>query len=109
MRPAGMPQAIPDDAVNVSSSSVSLAQFYGIPTRALASFAVDHAKRSDLTASIGYWNGSAWIDRYVWDPGKHLLYVGFTSHAAGATYEGTFYAVATVLQPDISAHVVFRD
>src|SRR3989454_663943 len=108
MGAAGMPQAIPDDAVNVSSSSVSLAQFYGIPTRALASFAVDHAKRSDLTASIGYWNGSAWIDRYVWDPGKHLLSVGITSPAAGATYAGTINAVATVLHPDITAKVEFR-
>src|SRR5437879_4527156 len=108
MRPAGMPQAIPDDAVNVSSSSVSLAQFYGIPTRALANFAVDHAKRSDLTASIGYWNGSAWIDRYVWDPGKRLLSVGIASPAAGATYAGTINAVATVLHPDITAKVEFR-
>ena len=108
MGAAGMPQAIPDDAINVSSSSVSLAQFYGIPTRALANFAVDHAKRSDLTASIGYWNGSAWIDRYVWDPGKRLLSVGITSPAAGATYAGTINAVATVLHPDITAKVEFR-
>lgn len=52
--------------------AVGLAQFYGVAVRALENFTVDHSMKNDLTASIGYWNGSAWVDRYVWDPGRHL-------------------------------------
>ncbi len=86
MSPGGLPQAIPDDGVNSTTASVSLAQFYGPPVRALANFTVDHSRRTDLTAAVGYWNGTAWVDRYVWDPGKRLLSIGITQPAAvGAT------------------------
>ncbi|HEX9341816.1 MAG TPA: LamG-like jellyroll fold domain-containing protein, partial [Thermoplasmata archaeon] len=108
MSPGGLPKAIPDDGVNSTTASLSLAQFYGLPVKALANFSIDHTKRSDVTAAVGYWNGSAWIERYVWDPGRHLLSVGITSPIAGATYAGTINAVATVLHPEITTKVEFR-
>ena len=108
MSPGGLPQKIPDDGVNASSASVALAAFYGLPVRALANFTVNHTKRTDLTASIGYWNGSAWVDRYVWDPGKRLLAIGITQPDAVSTYAGTITAVATVLHPEITTKVEFR-
>jgi len=108
MSPGGLPQAIPDDGVNSTTASVSLAQFYGPPVRALANFSIDHAKRTDVTAAVGYWNGSAWIDRYIWDPGKRLLEVGITQPDAVNTYWGTVTAIATVEHPDITTKVEFR-
>ncbi|HYV08455.1 MAG TPA: LamG-like jellyroll fold domain-containing protein, partial [Thermoplasmata archaeon] len=72
MKPAGFPQSIPDDGSNATSSTVSLAQWAGIGFQALANFTVDHAARTALTASIGYWTGTAWADTYIWDPGGRV-------------------------------------
>ncbi|HYU06854.1 MAG TPA: Ig-like domain-containing protein, partial [Thermoplasmata archaeon] len=107
-RPGGLPQAIPDDGVNVSSASVSLAQFAGIPVRALANFTVDHSRPADLTAAIGYWNGTAWVDRYVWDPGRRFAGVGIASPDAVRWWEGLVPVVAVVGFPEATSKVEFR-
>src|SRR6266540_1086453 len=106
--PGGLPQAIPDDGVNVSSASVSLAQFAGIPVRALANFTVDHGRRADLTAAVGYWNGTAWVDRYVWDPGRRFAGVGIASPDAVRWWEGLVPVVAVVGFPEATSKVEFR-
>ncbi|HYT17833.1 MAG TPA: LamG-like jellyroll fold domain-containing protein [Thermoplasmata archaeon] len=108
MKPAGLPAAIPDDGVNATSSSVSLAQFSGIPVLALANFSVNHARKTDLTAQIGYWNGSAWIDRYVWDPGHRLDEVSLLQPLANSYVTGTVTVDAAVQHPEITSKVEFR-
>jgi len=50
MGAAGMPQAIPDDAINASSSSVSLAQFYGIPAPWRTSRSITRSARTSRRA-----------------------------------------------------------
>src|SRR2546426_4890028 len=107
MSPGGLPKAVPDDGVNVSSNAVSLAQFYGIANAALANFTIDHSRKTDLTAQIGYWNGTAWIDRYVWDPGRRLDSVSVTQPLGNAYVTGTVSVVATVLHPEITSKVEF--
>ncbi len=52
--------------------TAALAPFRGVPMRALAAFSVDHPVRGALTAAIGYWDGSAWNTRNVWDPSGRL-------------------------------------
>ncbi len=106
--PGGLPQAIPDDGVNVSSASVSLAQFAGIPVQALANFTVDHSRPADLTAAVGYWNGTAWVDRYVWDPAGRFAGVGIASPDAVRSWEGLVPVVAVVGSPEATAKVEFR-
>ncbi len=69
MKPAGFPRSIPDDGSNATASATSLAAFAGVPVSALANFTVDHPIKAQLTAAVGYWNGSAWVDRFIWDPG----------------------------------------
>ncbi len=108
MSPGGLPAAMPDDGVNASSKAVSLAQFYGNAVVALANFTVDHARKTDLTAQIGYWNGTAWIDRYVWDPGKRLDQVSITNPPGNAYVTGNVTVVASVLHPEITSKVEFR-
>src|SRR3989442_923466 len=108
MSPGGLPKAVPDDGVNVSSNAVSLAQFYGIANAALANFTIDHSRKTDLTAQIGYWHGTAWIDRYVWDPGRRLDSVSVTQPLGNAYVTGTVSVVATVLHPEITSKVEFR-
>ncbi|HYV08829.1 MAG TPA: LamG-like jellyroll fold domain-containing protein, partial [Thermoplasmata archaeon] len=108
MRPSGLPTTIPDDGVNTTASSVSLTQFYGSPAAALANFSVDHARRTDVTAQVGYWNGSAWIDRYVWDPGKRLDRVSITNPTSNGYVTGNITVVASVLHPEITSKVEFR-
>src|SRR5207249_6525433 len=108
MSPGGFPQQIPDGGGNDSSSSVALVPFYGPALRAIGNFTINHTKRTDLTASIGYWNGTAWVDRYVWDPGKRLLSIGITQPAAVGAYAGTVAAIATVEHPEITSKVEFR-
>src|SRR3989454_224550 len=107
MSPGGLPKAVPDDGVNVSSNAVSLAQFYGIANAALANFTIDHSRKTDLTAQIGYWTGTAWIDRYVWDPGRRLDSVSVTQPLGNAYVTGTVSVVATVLHPEITSKVEF--
>ena len=108
MGPSGLPASIPDDGVNVSSNGVSLTQFYRTGVIALANSTVDHARKTDLTAQIGYWNGSAWIDRYVWDPGRRLDQVSVTQPLPNAYVTGTVEVVATVQHPEITSKVEFR-
>jgi hypothetical protein len=108
IRAGGIPQGIPDDGVNASSTAVNLVPFYGEPFRALANFTVNHTRRSDLTASIGYWNGTGWVDRYAWDPGKRLLGIRITQPDPAGTYSGTVPVVAFVDHPEFTAKVAFR-
>ncbi len=92
----GLPRMIPDDGVNVTTSEATLIQYYGIPARALANFTVDHPRKSDLTVAVGVWNGSAWVDRHVWDPGQRLSPIRITQPVAGAFYAGQVLVTATV-------------
>ena len=108
MSPGALPATIPDDGVNVSSNAVTLAQFYGIANGALANFTVDHSRKTDLTAQVGYWNATAWIDRYVWDPGRRLDSVSLTQPLGNAYVTGAVSVVATVLHPEITSKVEFR-
>ena len=105
---SGLPQAIPDDGVNASSTAVNMVPFYGLPTRALANFTVNHTRRADLSASAGYWNGTDWVDRYVWDPGKRLLGIRITQPNPAGTHSGTVPVVAFVDHPEFTAKVAFR-
>src|SRR3989441_726095 len=104
----GLPLNVPDDGTNVASSSASLAQFWGNPILGLANFTVDHARKTDLTAQIGYWDGSVWVDRYVWDPGRRLDKVSITQPASNAYVSGLVPVVASVLRPEITSKVEFR-
>src|SRR5437667_10633387 len=108
MSPGALPATIPDDGVNVSSNAVTLAQFYGIANGALANFTVDHSRKTDLTAQVGYWNATAWIDRYVWDPGRRLDSVSLTQPLGNAYVTGAVSVVATVLHPEITSKVEFQ-
>src|SRR2546427_1448851 len=104
----GLPLNVPDDGTNVASSSASLAQFWGNPILGLANFTVDHARKTDLTAQIGYWDGSVWVDRYVWDPGRRLDKVSITQPASNAYVSGLVPVVASVLRPEITSKAEFR-
>lgn len=108
MRAGGMPLAIPDDGVNATSAAVSLAQFSGLPVHALANFTVDHPAPNDLSAEIGYWNGSAWNDRWVWDPGGRLNNVSITSPFDGTWITGTVSVVAYIQFLETTTAVEFR-
>src|SRR6266545_3530723 len=108
VRPGGLPQAIPDDGVNVSTSSVSLAAFSAVPVRALANFTVDHSRPADLTSAVGYWNGTAWVDRYVWDHAGRFAGIGIASPDAVRSWEGLVPVVAVVGSPEATAKVEFR-
>src|SRR3990170_4830399 len=108
MAAGGLPLQIPDDEVNAASSAVSLVPFHGPGVAAFANFTVDHRRMTDLTATVGYWNGSGWLDRYVWDPGKRLLSVGIIQPAAGSHVDGTVTVTAYVEQLDITESVEFR-
>lgn len=103
-----LPATVPDDATSYAAATSSLVQFYGYPVVGLANFTVDHARKTDLTAQVGYWNGSAWIDRYVWDPGHHLDKVTITQPAANTYLDGTVSLVATVDHPEVTSKVEFR-
>ena len=103
----GLPFAIPDDGVNETSASVSLAPFTGLPVRALANFTIDHPRKGDVTASVGYWNGTAWVDRYVWDPGRRLLGVRITQPAEDSYRSGVVPVVVEVDHPELTSRVDF--
>src|SRR3989442_12415466 len=68
----GLPLNVPDDGTNVASSSASPAQFWGNPVLGLGNFTVAHARKTDLTAQIGYWHGAGWVGRHGGGPVRRL-------------------------------------
>lgn len=91
------------------STSTSLAQFSGVPHRSLVTFTLDAPTRTDFTATIGYWDGSAWIDRYVWDPANRLPGIRITQPIMDNYYSGVVSIVAYVEHPEVTQRVEFYD
>ena len=82
----------------------------GLLEGAFANFTVDHPDSSDLTVQVGYWDGTAWVDRYVWDPGARLLGVTLSttsSGSMGAYLGGVATLTATVVEDEIVDRVEF--
>jgi len=61
----------------------------------LTNFTINHLAKTELTAQLGYWNGTGWVDRYVWNPGNRAPLVSFTLIPSG-TIGGTVNVLATV-------------
>ncbi len=64
-----VPRSIPDDGTNQTWTSLRLPLWAGQVEGVYANFTVDHPRPEDLGVSLGYWDGTAWRDRYLWSPG----------------------------------------
>jgi hypothetical protein len=108
VQPGTVPAAIPDNDIDGASTTVSLVPFSGVQPRLLANFTVGHARISDLTGAVGYWNGSAWIDRYVWDPGRRFAGIAIASPDSVRAWQGVVPVAAAVGHPEATGKVEFR-
>lgn len=68
---SGVPIPILDDGVNETSTSLRLNPWTGVLDAAYATLRVNHSRPEELAASLGYWDGTTWNDRYLWNPGNH--------------------------------------
>jgi hypothetical protein len=100
-----LPKGIIDNGAG--ATSVTILPWQGVVAGGFTEFEVDHPAKSELTVQIGYWDGSAWVDRHVWDPGSRLLGVTITQPAANAVLQGIITATATVPAGDIVDKVEF--
>lgn len=59
-----LPKSLVDGGAE--SSTTTLASWQGIVNGSFAEFTINHPAKSELTVQVGYWDGEAWVDRYVW-------------------------------------------
>ena len=102
---SGLPLDVPDGGAE--NAVATLLPWSGIVDGAYADFTVDHPDKDELTVQVGYWDGSAWVDRYVWDPGGRLLGVDLTSPVANSFVQGVVSVTATVAEDEILDRVEF--
>ncbi len=102
---AGLPKGIIDNGVETAAAS--LLPWQGVVNGAFAEFTIDYPAKTELTVQVGYWSGTAWVDRYVWDPGSRLLGVSVTQPAANAFVQGTITAASVVVEDEIVDRVEF--
>ncbi len=92
---SGVPMSILDDGVNETSTSLRLNPWTGVLDAAYATLRVNHSRPEELAASLGYWNGTAWTDRYFWNPGGHAPLANISLSPVGYIHGiVTFVAVA---------------
>lgn len=80
--------SISDDGENATSVSVALVSLWGNLQAAFTNMTIEHPAPAELTVQLGYWNGTGWVDRYLWDPGSHAVLPAFTlspSDSVGGT------------------------
>ena len=76
--------SIPDDGENATSISVAVVPLSGILQAAFTNMTIEHLTPAELTVQLGYWNGTGWVDRYLWDPGSHAVLPAFTLSPSGS-------------------------
>ena len=94
---SGLPKGIVD--AGSDATTVTLLQWQGVVNGAFVEFTVDHPAKAELTVQVGYWDGSTWVDRYVWDPGGRCATACPTSTAPASSSGGTgtvSFSTATV-------------
>ncbi len=101
----GLPKAVPDEGLE--NAAATLLPWSGVVTGAFAEFTVDHPTKEELTVQAGYWDGSSWQDRYVWDPGSRLMGVTLTSPPADTFLSGVVTVTASVTEDEIVDRVEF--
>lgn len=76
--------SIPDDGENATTVPATVVAFSGILQTAFTNLTVEHTTPAELTVQLGYWNGTGWVDRYLWDPGSHALLPALTLTPSGS-------------------------
>ncbi|HYY47907.1 MAG TPA: Ig-like domain-containing protein, partial [Thermoplasmata archaeon] len=100
-----LPKPIVDGGTETATTT--LQPWQGIVNGSFAEFALAHPAKSELTVQVGYWNGTAWVDRYVWDPGRRLVGVSITEPIANQVLAGTVAVRAEVPAEHTIAQVAF--
>jgi len=94
---SGLPKGIID--AGSDATTVTLLPWQGVVNGAFVEFTVDHPAKAELTVQVGYWDGSTWVDRYVWDPGGRCATSCPTPTAPGSSSGGAgtvSFSTATV-------------
>ena len=102
---AGVPAAVRDRGRN--NTPLSMNRLSGVPFRGLVDFSVDHGQKEDWSATLSYWNGTAWVETPVWDPGGHLTRPDLLTPSPGEYVAGTVQVRASIAYTSLVTEVEF--
>ena len=101
----GLPLGVPD--VGSNNTTLTVNRLAGVPFRGLADFTVDHGLKDQLSATLSYWDGGAWVEVPVWDPGRWLTRPRILYPTAGLLLAGVVPVRASVNRTSLVTSVEF--
>ena len=91
----------------MNNTTLSMNRLSGVPFRGLVDFSVDHGQKEDWSATLSYWNGTAWVETPVWDPGGHLTRPDLLTPSPGEYVAGTVQVRASIAYTSLVTEVEF--